>query len=243
MATITPTNWPPASDAASVASDGLNDRLADAARYAVLCRIMPVLRHDVAGSMQPVRVLLMVLERRLQIADPDLEAIAKNVTSVSTLTKQATVDMMSALGWMASGEDVCVSLRSSVDEAGKLLELELSTNAIALVNGITDDSAVASQSFLRGVFIGALLAFCDQRVSGGTLQVTFDVATRDSQQPDQLQLRMLRDDSGKSPAPLEDGRKYRTIGWSDVQAMAQSCGVQMARGDDWLTLDLPQQSS
>ena len=239
MATITPGNWPPATDASAISPDDLNDRLADAARYAVLCRIMPVLRHDVAGSMQPVRMLLMVLERRVQIADPDMEAIAKSVASMSTLTKQATVDMMSALGWMASNEDIPVSLRSSVDEASKLLALELSTNALALVNGIADDAATASQSFLRSVFMGAVLAFCDQRVSGGTLQVTFDAATRGSQQPDQLQLRMLPDDAGKSPAPLDDGRKCRAIGWPDVQAMAQSCGVQMARGDGWLTLDLP----
>lgn len=227
------------SDAASTTLDSLNDRLAEAARYAVLNRLMPVLQHDVAGSMQPARMLLMVLERRVQSAHPDMEAIAKTVMSISTLTKQATVDCMGALGWIASNKDIHVSLRSSVDEAIKLLAMESSVNALALVNGITDDSATAPQNFLRSVFIGALLAFCDQHVAGGTLQVTFKAATADSQQPGQLQLRMLPGDTGKSPASLDVMHKYRLIGWPDVEAMATSCGAQMARGDGWLTLDLP----
>lgn len=239
MSTVNPVDLPRASAGASMSPDDLDDRLAEAARYAVLNRLMPVLRHDVAGALQPIRTLLLVLERRVQRAEPDLEAIAKTVASVSTLTKQATINCMSALGWMASPEDVHVSLRSSVDEATQLLALELSVNSLSLVNGIADDSATAPQSFLRSVLMGALLAFCDQCVAGGTLHVTFDAAAADSPQPDRLQLRMLPVEVEKSPALLERVRKYRTIGWPDVAAMAQACGVQMARGDGWLTLDLP----
>ena len=239
MSTVNPSDLPPASAAASISPDGLDDRLAEAARYAVLNRLMPVLRHDVAGVLQPIRTLLLVLERRVQRAEPDLEAIAKTVASISTLTKQATVDCMSALGWIASTEDVHVSLRSSVDEATQLLALEFSVNSLSLVNGIADDSATAPQSFLRSVFMGALLAFCDQCVAGGTLQVTFDAAAADSSQPGRLLVRMLPDEVEKLPSAFEGGRKYRTIGWPDVAAMARACGVQMVRGDAWLTLDLP----
>ena len=238
MSTPTPSFLPTASLAASTTLDAVNDWRADAARYAVLNRMMPALRHDVAGAMQPVRMLLMVLERRLQNVDPDLDVIAKNVTSISMLTKEASVEVMSAMGWTGSGEDVRVSLRSSVDETIKLLALELTLKKMALVNGIADDSATAPQSFLRSVFMGALLAFCDQDIEGGMLRVTFD-AGADNQRPGQLQVRMLPDDTGKSHASLDVDRKYRKIAWPDVQAMAQSCGVAMVRGDGWLTLDLP----
>ena len=229
---------PAVCDATSVTPEGLNDRLAEAACYAVLRRLIPVLRHDVAGAMQPVRMLLMVLERRVQIPEPDLQAITKNVLSASALTKQATADCINALGWIASSEDTNVSLRSSVDEAVKLLAMELSAHGLELVNGITDDSASAPQSFLRSVFMGALLAFCDQRTLGATLQVTFEAATH-SHQSGWLQLRMLVDDTQKSPASLDIVRKYRMIGWEDVQAMARSFSVKLERGDGWLTLELP----
>ncbi len=217
---------------------GLNDRLAEAACYAVLRRLMPVLRHDVAGAMQPVRMLMMVLERRVHAPEPDLQAIIKNVASVSALTKQATADCINALGWIASSEDTYVSLRSSVEEAIKLLAVELSAHGLELVNGITDDSATAPQSFLRSVFMGALLAFCDQRSVGTALQVSFEAATH-SHQSSRLHLRMLLDDAQHPPASRDIVRKYRMIGWADVQAMARSFSVKLERGDGWLTLELP----
>lgn len=181
---------------------------------------------------------LMVLERRVQAPEPDLQAITKNVTSASSLTKQATTDCINALEWIGSSDDRDVSLRSSVDEAIKLLALELSANGLELINGIENDSATAPQSFLRSVFMGALLAFCDQRSAGTALQVTFEAATH-SHPGGRLQLRMLLDDIQKSPASLDIVRKYRMIGWADVQAMAKSFSVKLERGEGWLTLELP----
>ena len=239
MSPVTPENQLIAGDLVPMASNSLNDRLAEAAHYAVLGRLLPVLRHEVAGSMQPILMLLMVLERRVQSTDPDLAAITKNVLSLSALTKQAAAVCMGALGWADSSEDSHVSLRGSVDEAAKLLALELSVNALTLVNGVADDSATAPLSFVRSVFMGALLAFCDQHIASSTLEVTFQQAAENGQHAGQLQLRMLPGDAGKSPASADAVRKARRIGWPDVQAMAQSCGVEMAQGDGWLTLDLP----
>lgn len=221
---------------------GPNDTLAEAACYAVLRRLMPVLRHDVAGAMQPVRMLMMVLERRVHAPEPDIQAITKNVLSVSALTKQATADCLKALEWVGSSQDAHVTLRSSVDEAIKLLAMELSANGLALVNGVSDDKIAASQSFLRTVFMGALLAFCDQHVAAGTLQVTLEADTdtdTDSHCAPRLLLKMLPGDAGK-PAEFQDiVRKYRLLDWPDVHAMARPFGVTVMQGDGWLTLDLP----
>ena len=54
-------------------SDVVPDRLAEAACYAVLRRIAPVLRHDVAGFLQPVGMLMTVLQRRVQMLLTKLE--------------------------------------------------------------------------------------------------------------------------------------------------------------------------
>ncbi len=245
MPTLAPTPLPSARDAvldaalatASLTPEGFNDRLAEAARYAVLRRLMPVLRHDVAGAMQPIRMLLMVLERRVQAPELDLQAIAKNVTSLSSLTKKATADCMNALEWIGSNQDARVSLRSCVDEAIQLLAMELSANGLKLVNGITDDAATAPQSFVRSVLMGALLAFCDQRTEGCSLQVSY--AAAGSHQSGQLHIRMLVDGSGTRPAPMDVVRKYRLIDWPDVEAMARTASAKLERGDGWLTLDLP----
>jgi hypothetical protein len=237
MTTITPAHLPSVSGAASLTPEALNDRLAEAACYAVLRRLMPVLRHDVAGAMQPVRMLLMVLERRLQASQPDVEAITKNVTSLSTLTKQASADCINALDWIGASLDAQVSLLSSVDEAIKLLAMEFSSNGLKLVNGITDSAATTPQSFCRGMLMAALLAFCDQSAAGGSLQVT---CKPDSHQRVRLHLQMLPADAAPSPALLDIVRKYRLIDWPDVQALARSFNVKLELGDGWLTLGLPE---
>lgn len=239
MSTLDAANLPSESAARPSSSpDGLNDRLAEAACYAVLCRLMPALRHGVAGTLQPVRMLMMVLERRVNELEPDMQAITKSVMSASALTKQATAACINAVEWMGSSQDTHVNLHSSVDEAVKLLAIELSTNGLELVNGISDDAATASQRFLRTVFMGGLLAFCDQSAAGGILHVTFEAAT-DSPSASQLQVRLLPSDAGKSTAFEGIVGTNRLIDWADVEAMAVSFNVSAARGDGWLTLDLP----
>lgn len=239
MPAVVPEELLTVSEATSLPLDALNDRLAEAARYAVLQRLMPVLRHDMAGSLQPVRLLLKLLERRLQMPEPDLQAIARNINSISSLTQQSSVDCMNTLQWMASGQNTHVSLRDSVDEAIKMLTVELSVRALDLVNGIADDTATAPQGFLRSAFMGALLAFCDQSAASGILQVTFNAFPEGENHPGQLKLQLLPDGTGKTPASLETERKSRWIDWPDVDAMATSFGVKLARGNGWLTLDLP----
>jgi hypothetical protein len=228
--------------------DRLQERLAEAACFAVLRRIAPVLRHDVAGLMQPVGMLMMVLQRRVQMPEPDLQAIAKNVTSVSALAKEATAGCMNAMGWMASREDAAVSLRSSVNEAAILLSVELSTQGLEISNIIPDDSAIVPQSFFRSVLVGALLAFCDQRMVGGTLQISLDAEAGNNTTANRLMLRMLPRDASAVPgvpeipeltvSPAID-RPSRSIDWADVEAMAGSFGVAVARGEGYLAVGLP----
>lgn len=240
MSTLTPEYLRGACDTIPPTAEGVKSRLAEAACYAVLGRVLPVLRHDVAGSMQPMRMLLLLLERRVQSSQPDLAAIATSVVSLSALTKQAAADCMNALWWTDPMEDLHVSLRVGVDEAARLLAMELSETALTLVNAIADDTQTALQSTFRTVVMGALLAFCDQRVAGSTLEVTFQAAASDSRHSGQLQMRMRPGNGGESPVSPAGTRKPRVIDWADVRAMAESCSVNMAQGDGWLTLDLPQ---
>lgn len=223
----------------AIAPEFLQQRLAEAAHYAVLCRIAPLLRHDVAGLMQPVGMLLMVLQRRIQMTTPDVEAISKNLASVSALTKEATTGCMNAMEWLVSGEDLPVSLRSGVNKAAKLLETEFAAAALEIINGISDEQVTVPQSFLRSVLMGALLAFCDQGTVGNTLQITLESGTGNSDTRGLL-LRMLPGDISTSPASTEINRQSRAIDWPDVEALAGPFNVTMARGEDWLMLSLPE---
>ena len=214
-------------------------RLAEAARYAVLQRIAPVLQHDIAGFMQPIGMLTKILQRRVQMAEPDLPEITKNLASVSALVKEASTGCMNVIGWMISGEDKPVSLRSGVSEAIKLLGPELFGTELDLRNAISDEQTSVPQSFLRSVLMGALLAFCDHRSAGNILQVMLETGAKNTNAHHTLVLRMLPGDTVNTPVLGGTNRRSRSIDWQDVQAMADSFNVTMARGEGWLRLGLP----
>jgi hypothetical protein len=231
MSTRTTRVLAPAADAPSVTPELLQQRLAEAANYAVLRRVAPVLRHDVAGLMQPVGMLMMVLQRRVQMPEPDLQAIAKNVASVSALTKDATIGSMNAMDWVASREDTSVGLREGADEVVRLLAVELSARGLTAANEIAADTASAARSFFRSVFAGALLAWCDQTTGAGVLHITA------SSQAGHAELK-LRFEPNDHAALAEPVRAQRPIGWDDVQVMAAVSGATLSRGDGWLLLQL-----
>ena len=239
MSTTPTSPQAPLSEASPVASDWLQQRLAEAACHAVLRRVAPALRHEVAGFMQPVGMLMMVLQRRVQMPEPDLQAITKTVTSVSALAKEATTGCMRVMGWMASREDAHVNLRSGVDEAINLLAMELSSSGLEIASDLPFNGNEVPQSFLRTVLIGAVLAFCDQCTTGGTLQVSVDAESGGDPGTRGLMLRMLPGSATASPAPADAIRTSRRIDWTDVEAMAAQFGVSMARGEGWLAVGLP----
>jgi hypothetical protein len=231
MSTLTTRDLGPAAEAPPVTPELLQQRLAEAANYAVLRRIAPVLRHDVAGFMQPVGMLMMVLQRRVQMPEPDLQAIAKNVASVSALAKEATTGCMNAMGWMASRDDTGVSLHDGADEVVRLLALELSARGLTAVNEIAADTGSAARSFFRSVFAGALLAWCDQTAGAGVLHISA------SSQAGDTELKLLFEPTGDA-APTEAVTAQRPIDWDDVQAMARASGATLSRGEGWLRLKL-----
>lgn len=218
------------------------DYAADAARYAVLQRIAPALRHDAVGLMQPIGMQMMILQRRIQAPEPDLQAIAKNLASASMLSKEATAGCIYALGWIASSDRSAVSLMRSVDEAIALLSLELSAQALEVSNNISDDAVAVPKSFFRTVLLGALLAFCDQRTAGKIVQIRLVTEGGSATPVNRLMLRMMPGDEAEAPVrselPAMD-RHSRRIDWFDVEAMAGTFAVTVARGDGWLALGLP----
>lgn len=235
MPTTPPTDSLRAAAAPSVTADLLQERLAEAASYAVLRRIAPALRHDVAGSMQPVGMLVTVLQRRIHMPEPDLQAIAKNVMSVSALAKEATAGCMNAMDWMASHEDASVSWHAGADEVMRLLALEMSAHGLSATHDLTAETtgnaACVPRRFFRSVLAGALLAWCDQKPGSGVLHIS---GSSDAGHAE-LKLRFEADGSVLSSDAVSP---KRPVDWDDVEALARACGATLSMGEGWLRLRL-----
>ena len=235
MPTTTPTDSLRAATATPATADFLQERLAEAASYAVLQRIAPALRHDVAGFMQPVGMLVMVLQRRVQMPEPDLQAIAKNVISISALAKEATTGCMNVMDWMASREDACISMYAGVDEVVRLLALELSGHGLSASHDLAADISVdlvqVPRRFFHCVLAGALLAWCDQIPGAGVLRIT---GWSDASEAE-LKLQFEADGTA---LPADAVHRQRRIGWDDAEALARACGATVSRGKGWVRLRL-----
>lgn len=203
--------------------------LAEAARFAVLSRVAPMLRHDMAGALQPLGMVAMVMQRRVQVPEPDLSAIAKNAASIFSLTKEAAAGCIDAISWLAPREDPSVSLRCGVEDVLKVLLVELSGCGLEAVNDVPENAPGAPQGYFRTVLAGALLAICDEGTGGGRLHIgTHADQTR-------LVLRLVAVETSVQTA----GTRPRCIEWRDVQAIAASLGTTLERSEDGVTLGLP----
>ncbi len=207
----------------------LNHR-SEAAAYAILCRVGPVLRHEVAGLMQPVRMLVTVLERRANKPEIDRLATAENINTISILTKQASAGCMNAFEWFATPNDASMNLRDGVDELKKLLSLEFSVNALTIENIVPYETAAVPKSFVRLVLIGALLAFSDSQRVPSILRIAIEASV--------LSL-SLTPDKGDERNPSHFDRHQRRIDWLDAEALATSFGLTTERGEGRFRIELP----
>ncbi len=219
----------PISGASLDAAAAGQQTLADAARFAVLCRVAPMLRHDMAGALQPLGMVAMVLQRRVQAPEPDLPAIAKNAASIGSLTKEAAAGCIDAISWLAPREDPAVSLNRGVESVLKVLMVELSGVGLEAVNEVAPGTAGAPQGFFRTALAATLLAICDQPTVGGRVYISV------SQDQASLVLRLALAQTTTETVIT----RTRRMEWQDVQAIATSLGTTLERNGGVVTLGLP----
>ena len=219
------------------------EHLAEAARYAVLRRIAPKLHHDVVGAFQPIGMIAMVLQRRVQASEPEMQAIAKNVVSVNALVKEAAASCISAIGWLIPSEEVKSNLRAAVEEVLHMLAIELCTAGLIPINsvdGAPEAGAPISkglQDFLRTVLAAALLAYCDEPFGNGSVGSQLNIDIESTDQVSRIVLRRAPDPAVQIEKPWQP--PVRGISWADVDALAASFGVAVTRRDGCVSLELP----
>jgi hypothetical protein len=216
---------------------------AESACYSILRRVAPVLRHDVAGLMQPVRLLVTVLERRLMKPDFNLSAVQENIATIGQLTKQASAGFNNAIAWMSMDNDTPIDLSNAIDELLKLLAFELDSAALSVLNEIPKDKLNVSQRLLRTVLAGIVLAFCDEQIDQRQLRIVYIQNTNDKDQQSldagDLLLSLVEVEKIDSGVNEKAIGLDRLIDWDDVGALAQLFNLTVSRGPGWLRINVP----
>ena len=187
--------------------------MAEAARYALLRRLAPVLRHNMAGALQPLGMMSAILERHLQKPDPDLAALARQSSQLTKLAREASNNCMGLMTWLSPNTSDLVTLAAGIEEAVGLVMNELMFKGFTVVNQTRDVQTNLPRSLTRNVFVAALMALTDTATAPANVVLAAQLADSDlvltiSVQPLQGEL-------------LPGGNvSYRNIEWEDVQALA-----------------------
>lgn len=201
----------------------------EAARYAVLRRLSPSLRHHMVRHLQPIGLIYGVMDHKLARGEPDLQALRTNADKINEFAKAALAQCIDIGTWLAPESSARVSAESGVMECVGLLATTLHFRGFRLINEVENIPCSVRQGALRMVLLAALLEVTDALDEPATLTLS---ATEDAQT---VTLRL-------QVAPREDGHVeeyddgYRKLAWSDVQALAAAEAVELSRQDALVTM-------
>lgn len=210
----------------------LNERLAEAARYALMRRLMPAIRHHIAGSLQPIGMMSAMLERRIMAANPDMAQLGKNARALSALSRDAAAISLNLMTWLAPRDNDPITIISGVEESLGLIATELSFRGFDVVNSTADVFARLPKAVLRSVFTASLIALTD------AAEHAAQVVIASSQEADITQLKISIVQLNTAPPVRAENHisNYRTLQWDDVQALADAQGVQLHHASDFVQL-------
>ncbi|MFZ3140350.1 hypothetical protein [Polaromonas sp.] len=211
----------------------LKERLAEAARYALMRRLLPAIRHNLAGSLQPIGMMSAMLERRIKSAVPDLAQLGKNTQALATLSREAAATSVNLMAWLGPRDNDPVAVSSAVEESLGLMSTELSFRGFSVVNQTADVLAELPKGMLRSVFTASLIALTDSAENAASVVVS---ATGEA---GGTRLKIALEPGGMAEFAAMGARmtSYRTLQWTDVQALADAEGVHLKYASGFVQLD------
>lgn len=77
---------------------------AEAARYALLRRLAPSMRHHLVVNLQPIGMIYEVMERRLRAPQPDLANVHESAQKINGFARAALDSCLDVVTWLAPEE-------------------------------------------------------------------------------------------------------------------------------------------
>ena len=202
----------------------LQARLAESARYALMRRLLPAIRHNIAGALQPVGMMATLLERRIKGVGPDMAQLAQNSQALNALSREAAATSLGLMGWLAPKDNELLAVGAALEEALVLMNTELSFRGFAIVNQAANSPLLLPRGVLRSVFTASLMALTDQTQDAASVVVSA------AQSDGQIQLHIALQPGGNAAlGGFSSGvSAYRSMGWDDVRALAQAEGASLS---------------
>lgn len=201
----------------------------EAARYSVLRRLAPALRHHMVRPLQPIGLICGVMHHKLSAAQPDLQSVREEAEKINEFAKAALDECMDMGTWLAPEPGVVTDVGSGVRECVGLMATMLHFCGFRLVNDVEELPAQVLHDALRMVLSAALFALTDAMDEPATVTIHAQAS------PAEVTLTLQTDPIGDGQLDrYDDG--YRKLVWADVQALALAEHVGLSRQDRQVTL-------
>jgi len=204
----------------SVQADAAVDdlTLAEAARYALLRRLAPTIRHHLVGEFQPIGMIASMLDRRLQSDAPNLNHLRDNSAALGNLARTSANTCMNLMSWLAPKSGAVTQLDSGVVDCLNMLTTEFRFRGFVIVNETVEQSVDVNTTALRNVLPAALLALSDQQAGPADFVLNAGLVSGG------VGLSIIRKPVERS-AENSLATDYRALTWRDVTALAQAESV------------------
>lgn len=203
---------------------------AEAARYGVLRRLGPALKHDMVVNLQAIAMMAEVLNARLDRGSPDPQEFHSSISKLNRLARAAVANCLKVAAWIEPGEDETVRLPDGIEECVALLSSNLNFRGFLVTKECPDTHFQVSRVVLRNLLTASLITLTD--AAGGPSNVHVRAEVEGSMA--QITVRISPREDDFEGLPYEPG--YRQLEWFDVQALALAEGVELVRGADHIML-------
>lgn len=206
----------------------------EAARYAVLRRIGPALKHDLVVELQALAMMSEVIGARLDRGMPPLADLQHHLARLQRGTREAVARSLNVATWLVPPEDDRINLREGVLECVALTRSALEFRGFHLRTELPPTPMEVSHASLRYLVLGAILHLTDLARAPGELLV------RSQTGPDRatLTLQMPADATpDHQEAPAQEV-PYRRLQAREVQALAAAARVDLQLQPGLIALQL-----
>lgn len=206
---------------------------AEAARYGVLRRLGPVLKHDMVVNLQAISMMAEVLNARIERNSPSPAEFQANISKLNRLARDAVASCLKVASWIEPGEEQGVRLADGVDECLALLAGNFNFRGFAVTREVTDPEFQVWRIALRNLLVASLITLTD--AASGACEVHVRAQARDGFA--EITVRVTPRDDVDDAMVFEPS--YRQLDWSDVQALAAAESVELVRSPDQITMRMP----
>lgn len=206
---------------------------AEAARYALLRRLAPSMRHHLVVNLQPIGMIYEIMDRRLRAPQPDLAEVHQSVSKINGFARAALDSCIDVVSWLAPDEDKRIGVAEGVRECMGLLATSFTFRGYTLRNEVVAMPGEVRRSAIRNVLTAAMIQATDETPPPA------DVVLAAERSASALVLTLtLRPTDGQNRPGADE--LYRRLVWSDVQALAASELVAVQRdGPQRVSLSIP----